>query len=579
MQLRWYQAEAVEAAWQWCANNQGNPCIELPTGAGKSLVIAQLMADVVESWGCRVIMLAHRKELLEQNEDKLKSLVPGLGVGVYSAGLKRREADADALIAGVQSVWNKAAELGHRDIMIVDEAHLIPAEGEGMYLTLIKDLLAINPRLRVVGLTATPYRLKEGLVCGNGHILDEICYRVGVPELIEQGYLCPVSSKATVAKADAEGVHVRGGEWVQSELADHLADREKVDAAVDEIWLKAADRHSIIIFCAGVPHAEMVRDALCELTDAVGLVTGETSATMRAEVLGAFKSQALRFLVNVDVLTTGFDAPNVDCVAMLRPTLSPGLYYQMAGRGFRIDKSKENCLVLDFAGNVERHGPIDKIDVKPQTKTTGTGEPVTRKCPECDELNVAATRVCAACGFEFPEPEIKHAIKASKAPVLDEPAEPQTRHVRDVFFHVHTKKGADIDTPKTMRVDYVLGLTESVSEWVCVEHTGFARRKAEQWWAKRSHMPLPDTAAEAVALAKGGALCSTDEVDVVWARNKQEYNRVTRHGLGKKPELESLAARGGFSSFDEMVKENDFVREAVDLFAATLVEEQDDVPF
>ena len=458
---RWYQVEAVAAVWDFIRQNDGNPCVELPTGAGKSIVIARLMLDTL-AWGGRVVLLAHRKELLEQTAEKIEALEPSIDVGVFSAGLKRRDTKHDVLAAGIQSVRDRADQLGRRDVIIVDEAHLIPTDGDGMFRRFIADSKVINPNVRIVGLTATPYRLRTGLVCGDDHILNQICYSVGVKTLISQGYLCPLTSKATAAKCGVDGVSIRGGEFVAGELQTRLVgDAALVSATCDEIWNRAADRKAILIFTSGVQHGEMVRDELLKKTNSVEFLDGETDADKRAKILKAFRKGRLRFLVNVDVLTTGFDSPNVDCVAMLRPTLSPGLYYQMVGRGFRLHDEKTNCLVLDFGQNVERHGPVDKIEIATKPATKG-GTPPTKTCEKCHEILPAGLSVCPACGFEFPPPEIRHEPTPTDAAVVSDD-KPRTAYVEKAWYHVHEKRGQP-DAPKTLRVDYTTGFAKSVSE-------------------------------------------------------------------------------------------------------------------
>ena len=153
-----YQSEAVEAVYEHLRTKDNNPCVVLPTGTGKSLVLAQIAKDSVEKWNGRVLILAHVKELLEQNADKIRKLCPELKIGIYSAGLRSRDTTEQVIVAGIQSVYNKACELDAFDLVIVDEAHLISNEGDGMYRTFLADMKVINPHVRVIGLTATPFR-------------------------------------------------------------------------------------------------------------------------------------------------------------------------------------------------------------------------------------------------------------------------------------------------------------------------------------------------------------------------------------------------------------------------------------
>ena len=196
MQLRPYQQAAVDAVYEHLRSKETNPCVVLPTGTGKSLVLAQIAKDAVEKWNGRVLILAHVKELLEQNAYKIRKLCPELKIGIYSAGLKSRDTAEQVIVAGIQSVYNKACELDAFDLVIVDEAHLISSEGDGMYRTFLADMKVINPHVRVIGLTATPFRLKGGLICKPENILNEICYEAGLKEMIQQGYLSPLISRA-----------------------------------------------------------------------------------------------------------------------------------------------------------------------------------------------------------------------------------------------------------------------------------------------------------------------------------------------------------------------------------------------
>ena len=194
-----YQSEAVEAVYEHLRTKGNNPCVVLPTGTGKSLVLAQIAKDSVEKWNGRVLILAHVKELLEQNADKIRKLCPELKIGIYSAGLRSRDTTEQVIVAGIQSVYNKACELDAFDLVIVDEAHLISSEGDGMYRTFLADMKVINPHVRVIGLTATPFRLKGGLICKPENILNEICYEAGLKEMIQQGYLSDLEENDLLA--------------------------------------------------------------------------------------------------------------------------------------------------------------------------------------------------------------------------------------------------------------------------------------------------------------------------------------------------------------------------------------------
>jgi DNA repair protein RadD len=535
MILRDYQHAAVEAVYDHLRTRDDHPCVVIPTGGGKTPVIATICKDAVGRWGGRVLVLAHVKELLEQAADKLRAICPEVPFGVYSAGLKRKDRAEPVIIAGIQSVYQRAHELGPRDLVIVDEAHMIPPDGEGMYRQFLAEARAVSPHLRVVGFTATPYRLRSGSICTPEGILNHVCYEVGVRELIVRGYLCPLISKGGRARADTSGLHVRGGEYVADEVEALMDEESLVRAACAEIVEHTSARNTCLIFASGVRHGEhIVRVMRDEHGIDCGFVCGDTPSVERNETLARFKGGELKFVCNVNVLTTGFDAPHIDCVALMRPTMSPGLYYQQVGRGFRLHPSKTNCLVLDYGGNVLRHGPVDRIRVNAVNRD-GTGEAPAKECPGCRSIIAAGYARCPDCGHEFPPPaRASHTARAGSAGILSGQATVETLPVRDVRYSVHLKRGADDDAPKSLRVDYQIGWYRWKSEWVCLEHDGFARQKAVAWWTRRSREPVPATAAEAVEIARAGGLAATRSITVRSVAGEQ-YDRIIAHELGPIP--------------------------------------------
>ena len=859
-----YQSEAVEAVYEHLRTKDNNPCVVLPTGTGKSLVLAQIAKDSVEKWNGRVLILAHVKELLEQNADKIRKLCPELKIGIYSAGLRSRDTTEQVIVAGIQSVYNKACELDAFDLVIVDEAHAISSEGDGMYRTFLSDMKVINPHVRVIGLTATPFRLKGGLICKPENILNEICYEAGLKEMIQQGYLSPLISRAGRAEANLANLHIRGGEFISDEVAAAMDNDALVTSACREIVELTRDRKSVLIFTASVDHCKHVAEKIQAFSGKeCAIVTGDTSPAERAEIIARFKGEfipadlfgtpkpPLKFLANVNVLTCGFDAPNTDCVVMLRPTNSPGLLIQCAGRGTRLspdtgkvnciaegtmiltdrglvpiekvttqmklwdgieyvshggivfkgernvieyagltatpdhkvwsehhwrthgecaasgkpisctgiegkavreadgyfrygscqggvadsqtasainaqtqvcidavsvrngcmevsgqsqkghgwmpclrqtapcpemagcqdwkregqmreseqspicglrgtrnpvllrrpdgygtladgafrlhgqedanrqdrqqrklrarqcedDDSEHqwneqeasaqsenasvqagtsgsaicgrnalqsdftglqqrgdcrtvqlpvlqtkrrvwdilnagprhrftangllvsNCLVLDYGGNILRHGPLDMIKVKEPGSGKG-GDAPAKKCPQCLALIHAGYTACPECGYVFPPKESndKMTQTASSAGVISGQVDYTDYEVLDVYYCVHEKRGADPDAPKTMRVDYQVGFNEFKSEWVCPEHTGYARGKFEKWWHERAALgcPMPRSAREAVSLANEGLLAAPESITVKTIAGER-FERITGWRLKEHP--------------------------------------------
>jgi len=533
MRLRTYQEEAVAAVYDHLRTRDDNPCVVIPTGGGKTPVMATICRDAVERWGGRVLILAHVKELLEQSVARLTDLAPGLWprIGVYSAGLNSRDTEHPVIVAGIQSVYRRARDLGPFDLILVDEAHMIPPDGEGMYRTFLKDAKALNPNVRLIGLTATPFRMKSGLICAPENLLNHVCYEISVRELIVQGYLCPLVAKGTREEIDTSRLHVRAGEFVANEVHALMDQADRVEAACAEIIEQTRDRRSVLIFASGVDHAWHVAQTLERMGSDVLTVFGDTRSEERAQIIADFRAGRLKYLVNVGVLTHGFDAPNIDCVVLLRPTNSPGLYYQCCGRGFRLHPGKANCLILDFGGNVLRHGPVDDLRIKENGK--GTGIAPAKKCPECLALIAAGYTTCPQCGHAFPPPQRQeHDRQASTAAILSGEDVISEHVVQNVFYSVHIKRDAPPDHPPSMRVEYEINLRDWVSEWVCPEHSRYARAKFEQWWKARSAAPVPDTVEEAVRLAEAGALAKTLAIKT---RPEGRYDRIVEYRLGEIP--------------------------------------------
>jgi len=502
--LRPYQDGAIEAVKNYWEQGGGHPLVDLATGTGKSLVIAKLTQDLMKQYPTmRVVMLVHVRELVAQNFKALLSVWPDAPAGIYSAGLGKRDAHHKITFASIQSIYKRVELLGPRDLILIDEAHLVPAKSAGMYRTFLDAMREIAPHARVCGFSATIYRMDSGrLDDGEDRLFDKTVYTYGIAKGIEDGFLSPLVSKAGIKEIDVSAVKKVGGEFKAGQL-EEAADRI-TEKAADEICVYGEDRKSWLVFCSGVKHAFNVRDALRARGISCETVTGETAKGDRDSILRRFKSGEIRALTNANVLTTGFDAPNVTMIAMLRPTLSTSLYVQIVGRGTRIAPNKENCLILDFSGNIRRHGPVDSISVGPRKPGAGKSEGKVeedsvraKKCPDCESLVALNTVQCKVCGHEWPRDESpKHEATAetSVGILSTEAVAPKTLAVVDWQFVLHSKR----DKPDSMRVDYIAGLAR-VPEWVCFDHGGFASKKAAQWWLEHSgQMPFPRNTAEGI---------------------------------------------------------------------------------
>lgn len=397
-QLRWYQTEAVEAFNKYVAEGGRATLISASTGSGKTLIIADIAKQYVLKHK-QVLILTHRKELIQQNEKTLKKHISNVKIGVISASCKRKEFEGDVLIGGIQTVIRNLEKIPYTNLLIVDEAHHISTDSQTSYYRVITHLRNLNPDLIVLGLSATIYRLDQGLLYeGNDRLFDSCCYEVGIAKLMEEGYLCPLISKSSSKVINVKKLHTKMGEFDQQELQIEADNEELTNHVVQELVTKCADRKSWIIFTTGVKHSEHVSEKLTELGITNAIITGETEPEVRADIIERFKNGEMRAIVNCAVLTEGFDNPDIDAVVLLTATKSPNKYVQCLGRGLRISDKKKDCLVLDYGENVMRLGFLTDVKIPKESKREKKD---VKECPDCHLLVKLNTKTCPECGHIF----------------------------------------------------------------------------------------------------------------------------------------------------------------------------------
>lgn len=469
--LRPYQQEAVDATLGYFRRSHQPAVIVLPTGAGKSLVIAEL-ARLARG---RVLILAHVKELVAQNHSKYQAY--GLEADIFAAGLQRKESRSKVVFGSVQSVARNLPQFDREfTLLIVDECHRISDADDSQYQQILTHLRLRNPELRLLGLTATPYRLGKGwiyqfhyhgMVRGDERALFRDCiYELPLRYMIRHGFLVPPERlDMPVVQYDFSRLTAReNGLFSEADLNLELKQQQRITPQIiQQIVEFSQDRKGVMIFAATVEHA---KEILGLLPNSKALITADTPAAERDALIAAFKARELLYMVNVAVLTTGFDAPHVDLIAILRPTESVSLYQQIVGRGLRLCPGKTNCLILDYAGNPhdiftpEVGAPKGKSDNKPvqvfcpacgfantfwgKTAADGTitehfgrrcqgffeddeGEREQcdyrfrfKSCPHCNAENDIAARRCQQCDAVLVDPDdmLKAALKLKDALVL-----------------------------------------------------------------------------------------------------------------------------------------------------------------
>lgn len=388
--LRDYQRDAVAATLHHFRRSDEAAVIVLPTGAGKSLVIAEL-ARLARR---RILVITHVRELVEQNHAKYAAL--GLPAGIFSAGLGRKEFTHPVTFASVQSVArNLDCFNDHFSLLIIDECHRVGDDEDSQYQQVIGHLRSHNPGLKVLGLTATPYRLGYGWIYRTHYrgfvrseaprIFEKCIFELPLRQLIRQGHLTPPKPiDATIEHYDFSALTPSAeGHYPEAALNSLLARHPRVTRGICEQLIELAhQRQGVMVFAATVQHAHEVGRYLP--ADATAVITGATPGDERERLIRQFKARRLKFLVNVAVLTTGFDAPHVDLIAILRPTASVSLYQQMVGRGLRLSPGKTDCLVIDYAGNGFDLFQPEVGAPRPAADT----EPVQVFCPGCGFANI-----------------------------------------------------------------------------------------------------------------------------------------------------------------------------------------------
>ncbi|MCR9979109.1 DEAD/DEAH box helicase [Vibrio parahaemolyticus] len=383
--LRPYQADSVKAVIHYFRKHSTPAVIVLPTGAGKSLVIAEL-ARLAKG---RVLVLAHVKELVEQNHAKYEGY--GLKGAIFSAGLGRKETDQQVVFASVQSVVRNLDSFKNQfPLLVIDECHRVPDDKNSSYQKVITHLRELNPGIKVLGLTATPYRLGMGWIyqyhtrgqvrTEESRFFRDCIFELPIRYLLDENFLTPARMMdAPVLSYDFSQLKpANTGRYKEAEM-DMVIDKAKraTPQIVEQIIQYARERKGVMIFAATVRHAQEIHGLLPEGETAI--VIGDTPTPERDAIIQAFKNREIKYLVNVSVLTTGFDAPHVDLIAILRPTESVSLYQQIVGRGLRLSEGKNECLVLDYAGNSYDLYQPEVGDPKPDS----TNEIITIPCPAC----------------------------------------------------------------------------------------------------------------------------------------------------------------------------------------------------
>lgn len=553
MKPRWYQEEAVESLFDFFDTHGGtdpetgfpidaNPILALPTGTGKSLVIAEFFKRALHRYPTtRGIMSTHVKELIRQNAERMVASWPLAPLGIHSAGMGQRDTVQPIIFGGIKSMVGKYPMLGYRDFMVIDEAHLVSPNADTSYVKFINELKYgidydpdkpltratferamaspyCNPYLKVIMLTATPYRMGLGHLT-NGKIATHTAYNLctidGFNRLMAEGYLCPLIPKKTRTEFDLSNVGMSQGDFVQSAMQAAVDKDEITFACLKELVEYGWNRRCGLIFASGIEHAEHIGEMMNSVFgESCVVIHSKKSDAENEQALKDWKSGRAKWAVNMNSLTTGVDNPMVDIIGMMRGTLSTGLWVQMLGRGTRplyapgydLDDfnsrwaaiyagGKANCLVMDFAGNTRRLGPIND-PVIPKMKGQGApGDAPVRICPQCGTYNHASVRQCVVCGTEFDfSPSLSRSAGTDELLRSDAP-QVEVFKVNRVVYQPYTTKTSDRNM---IRVSYYCESLRTFYELITVEPKAgsdkldYPAKKGRDWFRQRYPSEPPE---------------------------------------------------------------------------------------
>lgn len=500
LKLRYYQEDAVSNSVSDLLNGH-NPLIGLPTGSGKSLVLCGLAERIIDiDVNANILVLSHVKEILHQNHSALTRYFHGIEIGLYSSGLGSKTINK-ITVASIQTVQNCPEKFKHFTHVFIDEAHRVSFDKKTGYRKFINAIDA-----QCVGLTATPFRMKGGYLHeGEDSLFDTMSIDLTTGEnftrLIEEGFLSEIYSKKTVLTLDDRGIKTLGGDFSTEDLSKRF-DRDNItEAAVLECIHFGKNYDHWLCFAIDIKHAENI--AARFNAHGIAAIAVHSKMDNRDQAILDFKSGKYRVLINVDILVAGFDFPAIDMIIMLRHTKSPIIHVQTTGRGLRVlysdgydlnekegrleaieNSTKTHCLVLDFAGNTKRLGPINDVLVKKPGDKIKSGQLMAKNCPECQVDNHLSAKICCNCGHEFVTKEkIEH--KAAEIELVKKKKEKEKKEksvicgwasVKNVNYRKYQKNGKDL----ALIVDYDCGLI-SYSEYVFIEGRGFSKHKANGW--------------------------------------------------------------------------------------------------
>jgi DNA repair protein RadD len=506
MILRPYQTEALDTVWA-ALLRKPNVLLQAATGAGKTIIFSTLIQRFITRYPkAKVAVLAHRKELVNQAYQKLKSVWPEAfyNVGIACAGLGEVRTNHPVVIGTVQTLARRALTSPF-NLMIIDEIHRVAPirdDNQSQYQKLIERCRDKRPTMRLLGVTATPFRLNQGLIYGSdtNKWFDSLDYQISLDDLIASNYLVPLSYKVIENLSDDEinKVKVERGDYKNNQLSDLMCKEYHLESVVKTYLKYGENRKHCCVFACSIQHAEAIKKVLLNYGYNADAVHSKLPDNDRDRIIRDFENGKIDFIINVGILTEGWDSPLIDVIIMARPTLSPGLYVQMVGRGTRLSEGKENLLVLDIVGNYLMHGPPGSPIVRDGK------EPVIKDykvCPRCQAPVSKTEYTCPDCGFEWEKPEEKEdviIVDKDVGKLIDVNVSRKFIESKVSYWDANKYISAKNNLMIRLMLNCVPGGV--VNSFLDIEGNGseYGQQKARQLWRKLANSEPPDSVSEAV---------------------------------------------------------------------------------
>jgi DNA repair protein RadD len=508
--------------------------LQAATGAGKTIMFSDLIRRWVSQYRMRIAIMAHRRELITQAAEKLLKVWPQAPIGLACAGVSGNiNLHAPVVIGSIQTLARRARSSNPFQLVIIDEVHRVPAlpakgPAKSQYHKVLRRLEAAYPNLRVLGVTATPFRLGHGYIYGDRckqsriNLFKRLHYKIGISDLQAQGFLVPIRAKeGDTLGAALSSVGTSGGDYNLGQLSTLMGQEVHVNSAVDAYHSYGEGRKHVLIFCVTIKHAELVQAAFQQAGYTTGCVHSEMSNATRDRVLAEFAAGRIQFLTNVGVLTEGWDCPATDLIMLCRPTKSAALFVQMVGRGTRLNPGKDDLLVLDLADNFSNHGDPDNPNVSIPGKPTKKGQPM-KVCPKCKTIVRLADRECHRCGHIWTQELVE---KAGPVKMRDVQLGGQVIEVEKIDADAFVSRAGNLMVKLAVCGTNKRGTALVVNHFLDVEGNGHAygRTKAREFWGRYAddNSSPPNTVAE--ALDRIGELSFPETLEI---KRENKYRRI-----------------------------------------------------